>query len=142
MIAYLGRYTHRVAIANGRLLDRDGDLVRFRLKDYAEGGVVKEMTLGIGEFARRFLLHVLPRGFKRIRLYGIWGNRAKKTKLARCRGLIAAEDAAKRAEMTIAPGLAVRPPLKPACPNCECEDLVMLGWLPRPRRAPEAVDTS
>jgi hypothetical protein len=88
VLDYLGPYTHRVAIANHRLLrltDRD---VRFRYKDYAHGNRRKVMTLAAGELIRRFLLHVLPRGFMRIRHYGILANRSKRAQLAQARAAL------------------------------------------------------
>ena len=69
-LAYLGRYTHRVAIANSRLLALTDGKVRFTWKDYRQGGMIKAMTLDASEFIRRFLLHALPDGFHRIRHYG------------------------------------------------------------------------
>jgi len=89
VLAYLGRYTHRVAIANDRLVSVDADQVRFRWKDYAHGNRVKTMTLPAEEFLRRFLLHVLPGGFVRIRHFGFLANRNRSAKLARCRALLA-----------------------------------------------------
>jgi len=67
VLKYPARHTHRVAISNGRLLELNDDQVTFSYKDYAEGNATKTMTLKTQEFARRFLLHVLPRGFVRIR---------------------------------------------------------------------------
>jgi len=88
VLDYLSRYTHRIAISNHRILDcRDG-LIRFRYKDYAHGSAVKEMTLSAPEFIRRFLLHVLPSGFMRVRHYGLLANRRRTEKLARCRALL------------------------------------------------------
>ena len=88
VIAYLSRYTHRVAIGNHRLLSMDDDQVTFRYKDYADQGQQKSMTLQADEFLRRFLLHILPRGFMRLRHYGLLANRYRKQKLARCRQLL------------------------------------------------------
>jgi hypothetical protein len=88
VIDYVGRYTHRVAIANSRLVDLTDDQVRFRWKDYRRESQVKTMTLAATEFLRRFLLHVLPSGFQRIRYYGLLGNRHRAEKLARCRALL------------------------------------------------------
>jgi hypothetical protein len=85
---YLGRYTHRVAIANHRLVALDDGRVTFKLKDYADGGKRKRLTLGAGEFIRRFLLHVLPRGFVRIRHYGLLAARNVYTRLGRARELL------------------------------------------------------
>jgi len=85
VLRYLGRYTHRVAISNHRLASFDGERVTFRWKDYAHGSKQKKMTLSATEFLRRFLLHVLPKGFVRIRYFGFLANpqRAKMLALAR-----------------------------------------------------------
>ncbi len=88
VLDYVGRYTHRVAISNNRLLDIDHGKVTFRYKNYRHGSQQKTMTLDAEEFIRRFLLHVLPDGFQRIRYYGFLGNRYRKEKLARCRQLL------------------------------------------------------
>ncbi len=91
VLKYLSRYTHRVAISNSRLVSlRDGK-VRFRWKDYAQGSQKKTMTLEAAEFIRRFLLHVLPRGFVRIRHYGFLSNRLRHKKLALARSLLEAQ---------------------------------------------------
>ncbi|MEO8164109.1 MAG: IS91 family transposase [Betaproteobacteria bacterium] len=82
VLDYLGRYTHRVAISNHRLLSVDASNVCFRYKDYAQGNRRKVMRLEAHEFIRRFLLHVLPTGFMRIRHYGLIANRTKRAKLA------------------------------------------------------------
>lgn len=87
---YLGRYTHRVAIANHRLVALDGGRVTFKARDYADGGTMKEVTYAAGEFVRRFLLHVLPRGFVRIRHYGLLASRNVRTRLVRARKLLVA----------------------------------------------------
>jgi len=88
VLDYVGRYTHRVAISNNRLLDIEGCQVSFRYKDYRNSNQHRTMTLTAEEFTRRFLLHVLPRGFHRIRYYGFLGNRFRQEKLARCRQLL------------------------------------------------------
>ena len=88
VLDYVGRYTHRVAISNNRLLDIENGQVRFQWKDYRHEGQSKTMTLAADEFIRRFLLHVLPDGFQRIRYYGFLGNRYRKEKLERCRRLL------------------------------------------------------
>ena len=85
----MARYTHRVAISNNRLLDIDEGKVRFHWKDYRNGNRQKTMTLAADEFIRRFLLHVLPEGFQRIRYYCFLANRYREQKLARCRQLLA-----------------------------------------------------
>ncbi len=88
VLEYLGRYTHRVAISNNRLLEFTGDEVTFRWKDYRHESRRKVMRLPADEFIRRFLLHVLPSGFQRIRHYGLLGNRSREAKLERCRQLL------------------------------------------------------
>jgi len=88
VLDYLGRYTHRVAIANSRLTQIGDSTVSFGWKDYRHHDRRKVMTLDAHEFIRRFLLHVLPDGFQRIRHYGLLGNRGRQAKLARCRQLL------------------------------------------------------
>jgi hypothetical protein len=92
VLAYLSRYTHRVAISNSRLLGMDEHGVRFRWKDYRAKGRTryKAMTLALAEFMRRFLLHVLPGGFHRIRHYGLLANGARTASLAQARELLGA----------------------------------------------------
>jgi hypothetical protein len=90
VLAYLGRYTHRVAIANSRIIDIDDDQVAFRWKDYRHHDKAKVMTLAADEFIRRFLSHTLPDGFHRIRHYGFLANGHRAAKLALCRRLLAA----------------------------------------------------
>jgi hypothetical protein len=88
VLDYVGRYTHRVAISNNRLLDIEGDQVQFKWKDYRNGDQVKTLTLSADEFIRRFLMHVMTSGFHRIRYYGFLGNRHRNEKLAECRRLL------------------------------------------------------
>jgi putative transposase len=88
VLEYVGRYTHRVAISNDRLLDMADGMVRFRWRDYRDHNRQKTMTVSADEFIRRFLLHVLPEGFHRIRYYGLLGSRHRAQKLARCRELL------------------------------------------------------
>jgi hypothetical protein len=88
VLDYVGRYTHRVAISNQRLLAIEEGQVCFRWKDYRDGNQQKVLTLGADEFIRRFLLHVLPQGFQRIRYYGLLGNRYREQNLAHCRQLL------------------------------------------------------
>jgi hypothetical protein len=92
VLAYLARYTHRVAIANSRLIGLDGSGVTFRYKDYRRDSRARyrTMTLTPDEFIRRFLLHVLPKGFHRIRHYGLLATAACKASIARARELITA----------------------------------------------------
>jgi hypothetical protein len=88
VLKYLAGYTHRVAIANQRLVKMEAGQVFFRCKDYARGHQQKVMALGAVEFIRRFLQHVVPAGFVRIRHYGLLANRDRETNLARCRELL------------------------------------------------------
>jgi len=107
VLAYLSRYTHRVAIANSRLIDMDERGVTFRWKDYrvkdgAKGKTRhKTMTLGADEFMRRFLLHVLPGGFHRIRHYGLLANGARKANLALARTLLGQPSAPSSASQSV-----------------------------------------
>jgi hypothetical protein len=89
VLKYLSRYTHRVAIGNHRLVSIDDGVVRFRWRDYAHHNQVKVMALPAEEFLRRFLLHVVPSGFMRIRHFGLLANRNRAAKLTRCRSLLA-----------------------------------------------------
>ncbi len=89
VLAYLGRYTHRVALSNDRLLALADGRVRFRWRDYADGDRVKVMELAVDEFLRRFLLHIVPNGFVRIRHFGLLANRHRRAALAQCRALLA-----------------------------------------------------
>ena len=119
VLAYLARYTHRVAIANSRLIAADDDGVTFTWKDYRFEGCDrhKTMTLAPDEFIRRFLLHVLPKGLHRIRHYGLLASAARKANIARARALLAApEPETVRDETTSAAAAPIdhRPP----CPCC------------------------
>jgi len=88
VLRYLGRYTHRIAISNHRLISFDGERVRFRWKDYAHGGKQRVMSLDARQFLRRFFLHVLPKGFVRIRHYGLLANRFRHQSIAVARALL------------------------------------------------------
>ena len=88
VLHYLARYTHRVAISNHRLLSIADGKVCFRWKDYTHGGKQRNMTVSAEEFLRRFMLHVLPRGFVRIRFFGFLANRRRKQLLPLCRQLL------------------------------------------------------
>jgi hypothetical protein len=85
VVEYLGRYTHRVAISNNRILKLNNGTVSFKWRDYRDSSRWKEMTLSAGEFIRRFLLHVLPSGFTKIRHYGFLSSRGKQKKLRICK---------------------------------------------------------
>jgi len=113
VLRYLGRYTHRVAISNHRIVAFDGERVTFRYKDYAHGGKHRVMTLTAVEFLRRFFLHVLPKGFVRIRHLGFLANRWRTTRLAICREVLGC------ATSTSALGAAPTPtPVSWTCPTC------------------------
>jgi Putative transposase/Transposase zinc-binding domain len=121
VLKYLARYTHRVAISNRRLVALEDGEVKFHWKDYAHGGGQKTMTLKATEFIRRFLLHVLPSGFVRIRHYGFLANRVCREKLALCRALLGVEEA----PVPVAPEPATEPKATVAgeaaasvCPSC------------------------
>ncbi|MBA3969769.1 MAG: transposase [Gemmatimonadetes bacterium] len=91
VVRYLGRYTHRGPIASSRLLGMEQDRVRFRWKDSRVQGQAKVMELSAEEFIRRYLQHVLPQGFVRIRGYGLYANAGRAKRLARCRALFEAQ---------------------------------------------------
>jgi len=88
IIQYLGRYSHRVALTNRRILDADPDQVTFRVKDYKDRSKIKTLSLHPEEFIRRFLLHVLPAGFCKIRYYGLFACRNRSTVLLNCKKTI------------------------------------------------------
>jgi hypothetical protein len=88
VLAYLGRYTHRIALSNERILALQDGVVHFRWRDYADHNRSKVMALPAEEFLRRFLLHVVPTGFQRIRHFGLLANRRRTPALARCRELL------------------------------------------------------
>ena len=93
VLEYLGRYTHRVAITNNRIIAINNSSVRFRYRDRSDDNKEKELTISAHEFIRRFLLHVLPRGFTKIRYYGFLAHANKKTCIALIRTLINATTA-------------------------------------------------
>jgi len=133
VLKYLARYTHRVAIANQRLVKVEAGQVFFRWKDYAHGNQPKVMALEAVEFIRRFLLHVVPSGFVRIRHYGLLANRARAANLARCRVLLGLGPGG------TAGGGAPRPQAPPSnpeeagtrtrCPLCGQGQMVIVGKL-------------
>ena len=146
VLAYLGRYTHRVAIANSRLLACENGHVRFRWRDYRADNRPKVMTLDTDEFIRRFLLHVLPKGFRRIRHFGFLANCCRAAKLARIRAALQAPEPPRTVEpvdyrqrYAILTGHRID-----LCPICGGR-MVEVGHLPRssaPRRASPRCDTS
>ena len=127
MLAYLARYTHRVAISNSRLIALDERGVSFSWKDYrarstaAGDGWIKTMTLPADEFLRRFLLHVLPDGFHRIRHYGLLASGQRAANVRRARELIgSAQDPGPPVNASLAPAAAVVDPLLPEDAPCPC----------------------
>lgn len=122
VLKYLARYTHRVAISNRRLLSLEDGRVTFEWKDYAHGNKNRTMTLDAVEFIRRFLLHIFPGGFMRIRQFGFLANRARGKKLALCRTLlrVACTPAAVRNDQTT-------PEQRKQCPACRIGHMVLLG---------------
>jgi len=87
VVKYLGRYTHRIAISNNRVLKLENGFVTFNWRDYADGNKVKEMTITADEFIRRFMMHVLPTGFRKIRHYGLLAPRDKSARIVLCKKL-------------------------------------------------------
>ncbi len=138
VLDYVGRYTHRVAISNNRLLDMEDGQVRFRYKNYREQNPQPNtMTLPAGEFIRRFLLHVLPAGFHRIRYYGLLGNRYRQENLARCRQLLGTTSRETRVSVVTSPpdyrdrhealtGISLR-----ACPVCRDGHMLLIEHVAR-----------
>jgi hypothetical protein len=127
VLRYLGRYTHRVAISNHRILSFDGDRVTFQWKDYAHGSKQRKMTLTGIEFLRRFFLHVLPKGFVRIRHFGFLANRHRTARLALYRSLVGATppDASAQAEPCTTRELSVW-----HCPRCHAVMVVVQRYTP------------
>ena len=123
VLAYLSRYTHRVAIANSRLVAMDQDGVTFKWKDYRNKGRTrhKRMTLANDEFIRRFLLHVLPSGFHRIRHYGLIANTGRKENLARARELLLSKETGESTDVAsndVDPTDISECPVTYVCPEC------------------------
>jgi hypothetical protein len=119
VIRYLGRYTHRVAISNHRLISFDGSTVTFRWRDYAGGNKNRTMTISAEEFIRRFLLHVLPKGFVRIRHFGVLANHCRSASIDLCRKLL---------EMAPLVPSSDSAPSNPSwlCPRCQAPLIVIL----------------
>jgi hypothetical protein len=130
----LARYTHRVAISNHRLISFQNGQVRFRWKDYAHGSKQRIMTLSADEFLRRFLLHVLPKGFVRIRFFGFLANRRRATLLPICRQLLASQP-------TVGSPCPASPQLPStwSCPVCG-GPMIIIERLTAQQISPEAVN--
>jgi hypothetical protein len=123
VLKYLARYTHRVAISNSRILSVADGKVTFLWKDYADGNKTKAMTLDAVEFIRRFLLHILPGGFVRIRQFGFLANRDRRDKLALCRALLGAPSAPPRSTLTDVRG---RKTDEKLCPVCRIGHMILI----------------
>jgi Putative transposase/Transposase zinc-binding domain len=124
LLTYLGHYTHRVAISNARLLGCEDGQVTFHYRDRTAGDVRKTLTLPAPEFLRRFLSHVLPSGFQRIRHYGLLANRTKRDNLARCRELLGVTPPAPPPKKTLAEWIVVLLGIDVnRCPRCGAPDL-------------------
>ena len=127
VLEYLGRYTHRVAISNGRIVRMDDRSVTFRYKDYRDAGTLKEMTLDGVEFVRRLSLHVLPPGFTKIRHYGILGNNRRATLVPLARQAL--EHSSWRLDSAPLTRTPAPKPEPHRCPRCGSDDIVCLGRL-------------
>jgi hypothetical protein len=140
VLKYLARYTHRVAIANQRLVSVADGQVTFRWKDYAHGHRPRTMTLEAVEFLRRFLLHHLPRGLQRLRQYGFLANRRRTTQLARCRDLLGQGHAPTTTAEPSACAEGLDPlPARQVCPACGSSRLTIVAVIPaQPALAPGA----
>jgi hypothetical protein len=145
VLDYVGRYTHRVAISNNRLLSMDEGKVCFHWRDYRDNNRRKTMTLEAKEFIRRFLIHVLPDGFHRIRYFGFLGNCHRARKLERCRELLEmapagpADDppADYRDRFEALTGQSLR-----ECPHCHTGTMVVIDCIARPKICQPVPDTS
>jgi hypothetical protein len=145
VLKYVARYTHRIAISNNRLLDIDDGKVQFRWKDYRNGHRQKTMTLGADEFIRRFLLHVLPDGFQRIRYFGFLANRYRAEKLALCRQLMqmSPPTATRKVSMDyrdryeVLTGVSLK-----TCPLCRCGTMVVIETFECAANRAPIMDTS
>ena len=140
VLSYLGRYIHRVAISNDRITGIDGDQVSLSYRDRADGNRQKRLTLSAEEFIRRYLLHILPEGFVKIRHYGLLSNRQQKTKFARAEKLIHKQGMARKMPTRFADVLeALTGERAGCCPFCGKGPFNLVETLPaQPCRAPPA----
>lgn len=133
VVEYLGRYTHRVAISNNRIVNIINDSVSFKWRDYKDSSKHKVMTLSAVEFIRRFLIHILPNGFMKIRHYGLLGNRNKTTKLKICKQLTHTPLLLGEKPTTLQLILKLTGKDLSKCPNCGSEEpkrFIILGKSP------------
>lgn len=121
LLQYLARYTHRVAISNHRLIAMADGKVTFRWRDYAHGNKSRVMTLDAVEFLRRFMLHVLPRGLVRVRVFGFLANRHRAGRLELCRRLLGTAEPPVRSEAGMPASTTYR------CPHCQQGRMVVMG---------------
>jgi len=149
VLAYLARYTHRVAISNSRLIALDAKGVTFNWKDYRIKGRdrLRTMTLDAAEFLRRFLLHVLPSGFHRIRHYGLFAGNSRARNIERARQLLAAPEASPERSCAEADSEAETASPVRRCPCCGGRMIIVETFEgPRPARSPPPsrirIDTS
>lgn len=136
VLKYLARYTHRVAISNSRILAVNDTHVTFRYRDRKRDNAMRTMTLTGPEFLRRFLLHVLPKGFVRIRHFGLLANRVRKDKLAACRALLGQPVVLTQIEPDDDPPITYDPAAPRLCPTCRTGQLIQLRPLPPTVRHP------
>jgi len=143
VLAYLCRYTHRVAITNSRLeaLDLQNGTVTFRYKDYAHDSQSRSMTLPLAEFLRRFCLHILPPRFVKIRHYDLLSNRGRSARIAQARGLLALVPSPSQEPQEAALIIKYVEASPLVCPHCGHRALVLVGIINRPK-APAIWDTS
>jgi len=135
VLAYLARYTHRIAISDRRILRSDDHGVTFRYRDYAHGNAIRTMTLPTGEFVRRFLLHVVPYRFVRIRYYGFLANSVRRENLELARAQLGPVRSVERER----PPIQTIDPLR--CPHCHEGRLAVVAQVP-PCAIPEVIDSS
>jgi len=132
VLDYLGRYTHRVALSNNRILAVENGQVTFSYRDRKDQDRLKSMPLDAEEFIRRFLLHVLPDGFMRIRHFGFLANRSKKQALAQCRKLLKLDPALPKSPVLSAKDWLVKITGVDLsrCPCCHEGTMIVVGDLP------------
>lgn len=130
VVEYLGRYTHRVAISNNRILKIENGVVHFKWRDYRDGNRWKVMALSADEFIRRFLMHILPHGFVKIRHFGFLSSRGKKHKLKLCKLLTKTKivEKSKLSAVELITKLIGRNPA--ICPSCGSQKLIRTGLSP------------
>jgi hypothetical protein len=125
VIEYLGRYTHKIAISNHRIKRMDQNSVTFSYKDYRHSAQKKEMTLKVMEFIRRFSMHILPKGFVRIRHYGILSSSTKKAAIPLIKNQFSQQ-------VSVLPEPRILKPYNAkTCPHCKTETMISLETLPK-----------